>query len=77
MIECTNLCQIHFRVFKNINFSSRYPQKCVKKEYPRFCSPKRRVYPRFKFWIRKKIDKNPIFSMKNTAKKLVNSLIDR
>jgi hypothetical protein len=41
LIEFNELCQLHFRFFKNINFSWRYPRKCVKKEYPRFCSPKR------------------------------------
>jgi hypothetical protein len=53
-----------------------FPKMC-KKRISLILLPKKTSKPLFQILDLKKVDKNPVFSMKNVAKKLVNSLIDR
>jgi uncharacterized protein YifE (UPF0438 family) len=77
MDDLVKLCWMQSSSSQNITFSFRYFQKCVKKEYPRFCSKKGQytLDPNSEF--EKKNDKNPVFSTENVAKMFINSLIDR
>ena len=49
---------------------------CKKKNILNFAPQKDEYTLISDFGFEKKVDKNPVFSMKNVAKKFVNSLID-